>query len=870
MSAPSSQLAPVQRSPSEGKPRKPFLPLSFILRRAPIIFLIGGPLTAVLLILLLPFRSTTYSTEGILLIDPTKQVTVAGREQDPFPGVFRDYMRTMLERINSMQMLTTTVQQLKRSEYPPFFNPLDPPEANAARLMKHLSVREVPMTYLISITLSSNKPDGLAPTLNRLMQVFIEKNQQEKSSLVQRRINYLALEREKILTRMAEFKGKRISPDDDQQEGLFLSPLYNGHLHKLELSRKLYLEALAKSDEEQKRYQQMQANRSRLPNLNMQPLANEKVMDNFGINRMEQWTYEKGADLRRTIDGLTEQNADRRNVEDRIKAMDEYLARYKERTSNEINKQLHEKQIYELDIEILKARHAAEEAAKHAQFLYEQEQQALKEHNEISKGIFNVTEIQFNIEQLRERLKTLNTRIDDAEVEAMAPVQLFVDKVAQTPTEPDGSNLKLLIIISVALGLGGIFSFILAFDIVDNRLRDPKELNSALGGPGADPIPVLEGPNHPPGSFVDVTFDWPRHPVSMAIRALAVRVEHECEHYGVRVIALSGLGAACGVTSLSLALAHVLRTQDRRVLVLESNLIRPGLARVHGGVEEEPGLWSRLAGENSAVDALIQHDPRRRIDVITAGGERSGIPDRSAYLGLLAVLRERYDLILVDAASILEDDLSMHAAVHADAVLLVGREDASLYRNLRETLDRLVAAQVPAISAILNFSHTKRGERIRLTIHSEMRWFSKMHWDLHGLARRGLRRLAGRSVAGRSGVTTSAERRKLSRWLRWMPERLRVRATSATTGDVPAEIGPLPLMDGEITLPDASHTEQSETCKWVYDKKRRVLINLTRGVKYPEGSYIYRASGEGDCFEILGGPDVWIPGRNVTFINQKP
>lgn len=855
------QAAASRGNLAEGKKGKPFLPIAFILRRAPLILLFGAVLTILFLFVLLPRVSTVYTTDGTLLVDMTKQVSVAGIPQDPIPGSLREHLTTMVQRLGETDVLTQAIKRLKPAEYPAFFKPMAPPEVNAALLKPRLSVKNIDRTYLISLTLSADSPEGLAPVLNQLMQYFVEKNQNERRQLLQRRINYLNHEREKITARLEEFHDKLQQPVEGLDQDLFIDPKYTAHVGKLEILRKYYWDAENKRLEHQNRYQLAQANRSVLPKLNMQALARERVTNNDGINKMSMWTYEQTAALRNTIDGLTEQNEDRRNVEERIRAMDDYMVAYKDRTSDEITRQLHDKQIYELDLDVTREKNALDAVTAQVDALRLLEQGAAGEYNRISRAIYDALDVQFNIEQLRERLKDLNSRIDDAEVEAMAPVQLFIDKVALAPSGPDKSNFKVLAIMSLVLGFGSVFSFVLAFDFVDNRLRDPIEVNGALGGPGADPLPLMEGPEHPPGSFVDATLEWPRHPSSLAIRSLAVRMELEIEKFGARVIALAGLGNACGVTTLSLGLGHVLKVRERRVLVVECNLIRPGLARVQGGLRSAPGLWDLISGavENSAE--VIQTDPRRQIDLITAGSPCDGIPDRSAFMRAMAELKTAYDVIILDAASILQDEFSYYAATHADAVLLVGREDVSLYRDLRQSIDVLVAAQVPAVSAILNFTRAKRAERVRSTLHAEMRGLSKKHWMLHGMARRALRgyfgKMTGQPIGGSPLSALSGLLRRLRR---------RSGTESGSAGPVPVvDLEPAPV---EPTTAEEDGLQPSTPSKWVFDKKRKVLINLTGRVKYPEGRYAYRSYGQAHGFEILGGPDQWVNDWDVTYINK--
>lgn len=722
----------------EGKKSKPFNVLAFVLRRAPLIMVLGGGLGAILLFVLLPRVTTVFSTDGLLLIDPSKEMTLTGREREPIPGTIRDFTRTMVQRLTSVDLLAETLERLQPDELPAFLDPADPPQINAFRLKSRITVKEVPLTYLVSVTITADKPHGLAEIVNHLMQAFVEKNQREQKKRQLGRISYLTLEREKILGRLEESQQALISPAPGFSEEVILHEKYSAHISKLDMIQRLYWEAEARRSEMHNQHLQAQANLTELTKLEPQAIASERVTDNFGINRMEQWTYEQTAEMRRSIDGLTVNNPDRKNVEARIQAMDEYLTNYKNRVSDEILNQLKDKRLFELTQELIRAKHADEAAAEHAEYLKGLLREAAQEHHRVAKGIFAAVGLQYNIEQLRERLRGLNNRIDDAEMEAMAPVQIYIDKMAIKPSGAGGTNAMVLAAISILLGLGGVFSFILVFDFVDNRLRDSAEVNCALGGVGPNPIPLLEGADHPPGSIADVTLDWPQHPVTLAIRALAVRFELEWERYGSRVFALVGLGPESGVSSLALGLGHTLGSRGRRLLLVECNLPRPGLAKVQGAIRGEPGLWEAILHDTLELESLMQRDPRRQLDILPMGAVSDDLLDRPAFLRLLARFRDNYDLILLDTAPLAEDDFAYFAAAHADAVLLIGREDVSLYRDLRQSIDRLLMAEVPAVSAVLNFTRVKRGERIRQALYSQMRALSRLHWRLHRSVRHAL------------------------------------------------------------------------------------------------------------------------------------
>lgn len=721
---------------SNGKQKKPFVFSEFLYRRTPLILFIGITVTIIILAIVSPFHKKIYKTDGVLWLDTTKQITVAGREQDAFPGQIRDYLRTMVQRINTPDVLIPTLLSIPKYDIPQSVSSTEAIAEAAIKLQKQISVKEILGTNLISLSIESESPQGIALILNRLMETFVEKNQKEKRRLVEGRINYLSQEREKIIARQEENKIQWKSIVSKLPNETFVNPGYTGHMSKLEISRKLFLEAQAKSDELEKKYQEALNNRKRLIEMDLKPLADEKTTDNFGITRMELWTYEQSAALRRTIDGLTVGNQDRKTVEDRLKSMDDYLDNYRKMTSNDIAVQLKEKQKYDLDLAVNLAKSAASTAAAHAKALEETSIEILKEHNDIASGIFDLIDLEFNNDQLKERLKGLNARIDDAEVEAMTPVQIYIDRLARTPTEANSTNFKVLLLISLALGFGGVGSFILAFDLVDDRLRGQRDAENALGGSTIAIIPFLEG--YAPGSLVDLPLVLPEHPVAKAIRKVAVRLRLEQERYGAKVFTMSGLHAGVGVSSIALTVAHALKSDSRRVLLLEGKLHNPSLVNTHGGLAHSPGLQDWLSGLTKTPAELIQHDPKRGIDIVVAGHISNFMNIYDSLNNLIETMKEKYDIIIIATENILENDMSNYMASHSDAVIFIGKEDESLYQQLRKSAEIIVKQNVPAISAIMNFSREKRNERINRLLHKQMRKISDKHWNLHRYLRKAV------------------------------------------------------------------------------------------------------------------------------------
>lgn len=735
-----------------GRKSKPFNPVTFVLRRAPLILVLGVSLSVLLMPPLMSRTNPIYQTDAMLLVDPAKETTVAGRDRDPIPGNIGDYTRTLVNRLTGYDVLEEALARLDGANYPAFLGSPEPIERNVFRLMSRIKVREVTRTWLISITISADQPGGLGPVLNMVMEVFIEKIQQEQEYQYARRLEYLRDEQDKLLARLKEERAALAALAEGMAQPAFLHEPNTLHINRQEMAQRFYWEALAQEVAARSHLEVAQTNRQNIVQLDLQPLVDERVTDNQSINRIEHSTYERLQILRASIDGLTPENPDRVYVEERMQAMNEFLDQYKKQVNETTSRTMRDKLIYDLDREVVQAQNAYTAAAGKVRDLRRLLDEAAVKGEEISTAMFQASETLHNMRLLRERLNALNNRIDDAEMEVKAPVRLQINKRAATPGSPSRTNANMLMLVALGLSFGSVFGFVLVFDFLDNRLRDGATMHAALGGAGPDPIANLTDATQAAAETEDsraarvaaASLEASDQAMVRNICSLAVRLERERSQHGARVVALCGLNPACGVTSLALNLAHILRSGCERVLVLECNLRRPGISRL-ARLKEQPGLWELLAaGDATQWRQFIQHESRRRIDIIPVGRPLTGparpIPDRAVLAAVLDLARPQYDVVLLDCDAALNDELANTAAIQADATLLVAREDVSLYRDLRRTIDRLVEAEIPALSAVLNVARPRRGELLLAQIYRKMQVISHIHRRLHQMVTRPLLR----------------------------------------------------------------------------------------------------------------------------------
>ena len=686
------QTASPQIQPA-GKRRKPFHLPGVLARRWRLILGAGALLAAALAPFFWLAGGSSYRTEGVLLLDPGKEPTLNGREREIIPGNLGDYARTLVSRLTAGDVLLAALEQVPATNWPSFLDPARPPAANVGRLAKTLKVKEVPRTYLISTEITGDAPAGLAPLLNAVLDQFITKLRRELEQQNERRLAYLREERDQIVSRIEAERARILALADQVSSKAFLHESYTVHLSKLEQIQRLYWEAEALRAEREGELQRVLADLSALQQLSLQAYADERVADNFGINRIEQWTYEQLQSLRSNIDGLTTNNADRTYVEARMDAMNAYLGTYKKQVNDTTIRVLKDKRLYDLNSEVIKASNALGAARSSAGALGQRLEAARVEASATSEAIFRASDLTFNVNQLRERLSALNTRIDDCEMESKAPLRISVDRPALPPTRPASNSRPQLAFLAALLGFGVVLGGVLVFDLLDDRIRALSDLEAALGGPAPDPVP-----QRATGPLETALIEEPDGPPAAALRALAVRLNRARLRHGAHLFAFSGLGEGVGNTALALNTAQALGRLVPRVLLL--SLGRSDLA-ARAGVPLRPA-GPALLRDPEGLAAAIVADPARGIDLaaITLAGDP--LPSKIGLEDLVRTLRARYDAVVLDVGPVPEDDLALAALHHLDGVVFTVREDETLYRTLRRALDAAAAAGVPALTALLN------------------------------------------------------------------------------------------------------------------------------------------------------------------------
>lgn len=167
-----------------------------------------------------------------------------------------------------------------------------------------------------------------------------------------------------------------------------------------------------------------------------------------------------------------------------------------------------------------------------------------------------------------------------------------------------------------------------------------------------------------------------------------------------------------GKTTTAVNLAITLAQAGRRVLLIECDLRRPRAAQ-QLGLDQAVGVTTVLVGK-VALDDAIQKHTGSDLHVLGSGAippNPAELLQSNAMAEMLAVLRRRYDMIIIDAPPLLPVTDAALIAAQSDGALLVLRYGKTTKDQLAQAVDRLSQVDAAPIGVVMNMVPTRRRAR---------------------------------------------------------------------------------------------------------------------------------------------------------------
>ena len=273
-----------------------------------------------------------------------------------------------------------------------------------------------------------------------------------------------------------------------------------------------------------------------------------------------------------------------------------------------------------------------------------------------------------------------------------------------TPVSPRPTlNIGLGLLVGLALGL----ALAILRRVLDTTIRTPQLLQKATDVPVLG-VMVADRAARKSPIIVDLNSRSIR---AEAFRQLRTNLQFTNAARPVGVLVVTSSVAAEGKSSTSANLALIFAADGRRVLLIDADLRRPKIAD-YLGLEGGVGLTNVLAGQAS-IDDVLQEWGDSGLTVLPSG---TIPPNPSELLGgepmvaMLAELRERFDMIVIDTPPLLPVTDAAVASRLADGAIIVVRYGKTTRHQIATALRSLAAVDARVLGTVLAMTPNKGAE----------------------------------------------------------------------------------------------------------------------------------------------------------------
>lgn len=246
---------------------------------------------------------------------------------------------------------------------------------------------------------------------------------------------------------------------------------------------------------------------------------------------------------------------------------------------------------------------------------------------------------------------------------------------AKIPTSQSSPKVSLNLALGILLAFGAGVGAITLAEILDAGLATAEDVERRLDTAYLGSVPLLNSVAEDEQlTPIDYVVAKPLSSFSEAFRNLRTSILYARLGEPVKVVAITSSLPGEGKTTTSLCLARATALQGQRVLVVDCDLRRRTVNRL---LKNEPkaGLLEVLSGESTLQDAIsVDADTGAHVlPLAKSAFTPKDVFGSSAMDRLLADLRGRYDLVILDTAPVLPVADTRVLAPKADAVIFLTR-----------------------------------------------------------------------------------------------------------------------------------------------------------------------------------------------------
>jgi tyrosine-protein kinase Etk/Wzc len=238
----------------------------------------------------------------------------------------------------------------------------------------------------------------------------------------------------------------------------------------------------------------------------------------------------------------------------------------------------------------------------------------------------------------------------------------------------------LVYLLALLAGIGFPFLWILVADAFNNKVREDEDIKRITDIPISGHIP------HCLMKKTSIVFEEPSSHTAEALRSLRSRMQFFTKEAKVPVI-----------------LASAYSLIGKKTVLVGFDLRKPNIYSDFG-IDNDRGVSTWLIGKDNLED-IIKSTSHENLNIILAGP----IPPNPSELialqktdGLLRLLKEMYDCIIIDSSPIGTVSDAFHLVTLADTCLIIVRLNKTLKDMIKRTVNDLKISDIKSSSLIIN------------------------------------------------------------------------------------------------------------------------------------------------------------------------
>lgn len=308
---------------------------------------------------------------------------------------------------------------------------------------------------------------------------------------------------------------------------------------------------------------------------------------------------------------------------------------------------------------------------------------------------------------LSERLGTVIEALETTRADGRPSVKVSLARPAKVPLGPSSPRILLNLIFGAVAGLAvGLVAAVLRHHL-DTRVKTPDTVRELTGMSPLGATLDERGASKRPL----VALDW-RSTSAERFRTVRTALKFATVDRELRHFAVTSSASGEGKTTVAANLAISWAQAGSSVCLVEADLRRPGISSFLG-IDGSLGLSDVVVGDSRLDDVLVRWN-HGMLSVLPAG---SLPPDPAALLGssamaaLVAMLRDRFDVVIYDSPPLLSVTDGIVLGHQMDGVVLVVQSYSTRPEHLTSSIEQLRSSRVDLLGTVLSRERTRRYRR---------------------------------------------------------------------------------------------------------------------------------------------------------------